>query len=299
MIILNKLDRNDRVTVHSLMDDLEMSERSIHRYLQTLQVAGFPIHFDKKKGSYCFVEGYSLKKPNFSIEEILAFALAKEALKNYGTGMEESMESLEQKLSLKQSGVGGQIILKPQKPTPVIEGYLGKIYRAITHFQNIEIKYRAFYSGETSVRVVDPYYVFFPEGFWTLRAYCHLRGGLRTFALDRMLSVKVLDQHFLPRNIAPEEELSSTFGVWLDAEMVDVVLRFDKGCIKHILRKKWHQSQQEKRRVDGRLEVSFRVNGLEDIKYWIYRWIPHVEVVEPKGLKDAMKNELKQALKKM
>jgi predicted DNA-binding transcriptional regulator YafY len=298
MIILNKLDRKEQVTIHSLMDDLEISERSVHRYLQTLQVAGFPIHYNKKIGTYLFVEGYSLQKLNFTVEESLAFGLAKHALKNFGIGMEESLESLEEKLSLKPNPAPGQIILKPQKPTNVIDGYLGKIFKAITNFQGIEITYKARYSGETSVRKVDPYYVFFPEGFWTLRAYCHLRRELRTFALDRISSLKVLNEYFSPRNISPEEELSKSFGVWLDGEMVDVVLRFDKPYMHLIQRKKWHDSQKEKKLKDGRLEVSFKVSGLEDIKYWIYRWIPHVEVVSPRELKEIIKKELKQAVKK-
>ena len=298
MLILNKLDRNETVTVHSLMDDLEVSQRSVHRYLLTLEVAGFPVHYDKKKGTYLFYEGYSLRKPNFSIEERLAFALAKEAMKDYGTGMEESLESLEKKLSFKQPDSGDQVILKPKKPSSLVKGYLGRIYEAITNFQSIEIVYKALYSDKVTTRKVDPYYVFFPEGFWTLRAYCHLRGGLRTFALDRMISLKVLNEHFPPRNMSPEEELASSFGVWIDGDPVEVVLRFDKDFKRYIQRKKWHQSQKDKHLKDGRLEVSFKINGLEGIKYWIYRWIPNVEVVAPKELKDMIHNDLKKALKK-
>ncbi len=297
MIILNKLDRNEKATVHSLMDELEISERSVHRYLQTLQVAGFPIHYDKKIGTYCFIEGYSLKKPNFSVEEGLAFALAKNALKNFGAGMEESLASLEEKLSLKQNAVHDHIILKPQKPSAATEEYLGKIYNATINFQRIDIAYKAGYSDKETRRKIDPYYVFFPEGFWTLRAYCNLREEMRTFSIDRILSLKVLDEHFLPRKLSPEEELSSSFGVWLDGQMVEIKLRFDAYCKPYILRKKWHQSQKEKELDDGRLEVSFRVNGLEDIKHWVYRWIPYVEVVGPKKLKNMMKTELEQALK--
>jgi predicted DNA-binding transcriptional regulator YafY len=299
MMILNRMDRSENVTVHSLMDTLEISERSVHRYLQTLQVAGFPIHFDRKKGSYCFVEGYSLKKPNLSVEEVLAFALAKEAMKNYGIGMEEGLESIEEKLSLNQKDVPGHIILKPQKPSSSVKGYVAAIYEAITNFQKIEITYKALYAAEETKRTVDPYYIFFPEGFWTLRGYCHLRKAMRTFALDRIKSLKVLKEHFAPRSISPDEEIGSSFGVWLDGDKVDVTLRFDKECIPLIVRKKWHQSQKEKTLKDGRLEVRFRVTGLEDIKRWIYRWIPYVEVAAPVELKEAVRKNLKEAVKKV
>ena len=80
--ILNKLDNGEKITVHSLIDDLEMSERTIHRYIRALQTARFPICYDKKKDSYVFEKGYSLKKPYISVEEQLAFALAKNLLKN-------------------------------------------------------------------------------------------------------------------------------------------------------------------------------------------------------------------------
>lgn len=298
MTILNKLDRNDKATIHSLMDELEISERSVHRYLQTLQVAGFPIHFDRKKETYCFVEGYSMKKPNLSLQESLAFALAKGALGNFGSGMKSCLRSIEEKLSCSPRDISGQIVLKSQNPSPNVEGYIGTIYQAILKFQKIEISYKTPQSVKTTIRKVDPCYIFFPEGFWTLRAYCHLRKEMRTFALDRIVSLKVLDEHFAPRKISPEQELSASFGAWLGGEIVEVKLRFESECKPYILRKKWHQSQKEKELKDGRLEVSFKINGLEEIKHWIYRWIPNVEVVAPTKLRNMIRTELRKALEK-
>jgi predicted DNA-binding transcriptional regulator YafY len=77
-----------------------------------------------------------------------------------------------------------------------------------------------------------------------------------------------------------------------------VVLRFDAEIKPYLQRKKWHQSQRERELKDGRLELRFRVNGLEGISRWIYRWLPHVEVVSPKRLRANIKLELEQALKK-
>ncbi|MEK7333449.1 MAG: HTH domain-containing protein, partial [Nitrospirota bacterium] len=89
--ILRKLDSREKVTVHSLMDELEISERSAYRYIQTLQVAGFPITFDRKKESYIFSERFKLGKPDITVEETLALSLAKRLLGNFGTGMEKSL----------------------------------------------------------------------------------------------------------------------------------------------------------------------------------------------------------------
>lgn len=298
--ILNKLDSGETITVHSLMNDLEVSERSVHRYFSTLHVSGFPVYYDRKKGSYRFVEGYSLRRPDISVEETLALALSKRLLKNFGTGMEKSLNDIEQKLSIKK-GVEfpRHIVLKAEEPSLAVKDHLSTIHEAIINFQRIEIAYKTLYSDKESVRNVDPYYLFFQDGFWILRGYCQLRKELRTFALDRILSLRILNEQFVPVSISPEEELSGTFGVWLDEKPVNVVLRFDKESIPYIQRKKWHQSQQEKELKDGRLELRFKVNGFEDIKSWIYRWLPHVEVVAPKKLKETVRAELKEAVKRI
>lgn len=266
--ILNKLDRGESITVHSLMDELEVSERTVHRYLQTLEVAGFPIHFDRVRSSYRFVQGFNLRKPNLTIEEQLAFALAQSALKNFGAGMEDSLESIASKLAITQKPINNHIILKPERPSSAVEGVLQKIHHACINFQSVEIHYKSLYTHEETIRTIDPHYFFYADGSWMLRAFCHLRNEMRTFALDRILALKKLGDYFLPRKVTPEDELSSTFGVWIGGRVYNIVLHFDKDCAPYISRKMWHSSQEEKTLPNGNLEVRFKVNGLHDIKHW-------------------------------
>ncbi len=112
------------------------------------------------------------------------------------------------------------------------------------------------------------------------------------------MSLTVLNEYFLPKRISSEEELSGSFGTIIDGEPVEVVLRFDPDVKQYILRKKWHQSQKTKELRNGKLEVSFRVNGIEGIKDWIYRWIPYVEVLAPKELKELFKSDIQKAAKR-
>ena len=294
--ILNRLDRRETVTVASLMNDLEVSQRTAYRYIQTLQVAGFPIVYDRRKESYTFSENFSLRKPHLSVEETLAFALARNVLKGFGETLEKSFAGLEEKLSMKRPVMPAHIVLKsPDVPTPVGE-WLGTLHHAIMNFQKTEITYDALGTGERTVRRVDPYYLFYQDGFWHLRAYCHLREEPRTFALDRIAALTVLDEHFIPGRITPHDELSGSFGPYVDGEPVKVVLRFDAEVKAHVLRRKWHESQKEKELPDGRLELRFTVNGTEGIRQWLSRWIPFVEVVEPVELRQAVIEDMKSNL---
>ncbi len=140
--------------------------------------------------------------------------------------------------------------------------------------------------------------LFYQEEFWYLRAYCNESEDLRTFALDKIISLKVLDRHLLPKRINPNEELLSSFGSWIDGEPAEVVLRFDPELKAQVLRKKWHQSQTVDELKDGRFELHFSVKGLGGIKKWIYQWIPYAEAVEPKELRKEILSELKTAAQK-
>ncbi len=299
ILILNKLDSREKVTVTSLADDLEVSERTVHRYLNTLQVAGFPIHFDRTKESYVFVEGYSLRKPHLTLEENLSFLLAKHMMKSFGAGMVKGLDMIEEKLSAKQAELPRHIILKSKGVSSQVQDYLEVIHEAINNYRRIEIEYSKLSTGEKSVRRVDPYYLFFHDEFWYLRGYCQKSSDLRTFALDRIAQLKVLDKHFVPKRLVPEVELSDTFGAWIGDEEEEVVLLFDKEFKQNILRKeKWFEHQEVRELKDGRLELKFTVKGLTGVKKWIYQWTPFVEVVKPGELRKSVQEELKSAFEK-
>jgi diguanylate cyclase (GGDEF)-like protein/PAS domain S-box-containing protein len=61
MTILSRLDAREKLTVDSLAGELGVTARSVYRYLDSLQAAGYPIYFDRKQKSYRFVESYQLQ----------------------------------------------------------------------------------------------------------------------------------------------------------------------------------------------------------------------------------------------
>jgi len=293
--ILNQLDQKKRVTVQSLKDDFEISERSVHRYVRTLKDAQFNIEYDREKQTYTFAQGYTLSRPDISMEETLALGLSKRLLGSFGPGLENILDGIEKKLGQKQTLASKNVVFSPEELPAKVGEFLIQINKAALNFQRIEILYRALSSNDETIRKVDPYYYFFRDGFWHLRGHCHLRDEPRTFALDRILYLKILDEYFVPSNISPAEELGEAFGVIIDGEPIEVKLVVDKEAKPYILRKKWHRTQETKELKDGRLEVVFNVNGTEGIKPWIYGFLPHVEVVAPPELREELLADLKQA----
>jgi predicted DNA-binding transcriptional regulator YafY len=292
MSILNKLDSMEKITVSSLSYELEVSERSIHRYINALLVAGFPIVYDKNKTSYIFAEGFSLKKPDLSIEETLAFALADKFLVKFGPGMEKSLQNIKTKLSSRSARDMKHIILSGESTPSLSNQYLSPIHEAIVNYRRIKISYKSLNADKPKESKVDPYYLFFGEGIWYLRGHYHREKAARTFALDRILSLLVLDEYYVPERVSPEEELSSAFGAFIDGKPVTVVLQFAPASKPFILRKKWHKSQKIVKLGDGRIEMILTVKGLLGIKRWLYQWIPHVKVIAPDELRESFKADL-------
>lgn len=283
--ILNKIHGKELVTVKSLVNDLGMKERTVLRYIKSLKEADFQIVYDREKNGYCFSEGFTLRKPSISLEETLTLALAKKVLGTYGSEIGRTLGKIEEKVFDRQSSIPDRIVASAPALPEKISSYLGTILQAIMDYRRIEIRYASLYGDELTTRKIEPCYIFFEDGFFNVRAYCQMRKGYRTFAVDRIALMKPLDEHFLPHGLSPEEEMSGAFGAFVDGDPVDVVLRFDKDIEARVLRKKWHASQKKKVLPDGRLEFSFVVNGLDGILRWIYQWIPHVEVVAPEELR--------------
>jgi len=298
MIILNRIDSDARVTMQSLRDELEVGNRTIYRYICTLVTAGFPVEYNRSLGCYKFEDGYTLKKPHLSVEEALAFSLAKKFLGNFGPGMEKSLATIEEKLSFKKPPGISNVIFSPGAVPSGIEEYLTSLYQAIADHRKMKIVYRSFSAKKDTVSTVNPYYLFFNDGLWYFRGYYEANKAVRTFALDRIKSLTPMDRYFAPPSLKPEDELSGVFGAFFDGEPVDVVLKFDEIYKPLIQRKTWHSSQESRELPDGSLEVKFRVNGTDGIRNWVYQWMPHVEVIAPQKFRDVFRDDLENSLQK-
>jgi len=294
MKILNMIDKKKQVTRAFLADELEVVVRSADRYIATLRNAGFPIAFDEDKSSYVFEHGYSLSKADLSAEEKLALGLAKGLAAKFGPATGKALDAVERKMTTCSFSLPPHVKFSGQDMPPEVEDNFRKLNFAITNLNLCELDYSTAYrGGEKQHRTVEPYFLFYQEGVWYLRAFCRLKKELRLFALDRMEKLEVLDRNFLPKPDIDAVDLSDAF---VDGKPVDVVLRFDKSCKPYLDR---YKSRAQKKLKDGRIEMSFRTNGTKGLKLWLYRFLPCVEVVSPKALKDEIKHELKDAAEKI
>ena len=292
LIILNKLDTGDVVTCRSLMTDLEISERSAYRYVTSLQVAGFPIYYDRKRGTYAFSEGFCLHHPEVSQEENLSLALAKRLLAPWGQ-VAQGLAKIEDRLNAKSTYV--PVHLAGSSMTAERNGgqFFNLLHQAIASRTVVKMTYEAAGDGNKSTRLIEPIYLFIHDDFLYVRAYCQRALANRTFGLDCIRKLTLTKQHFTHHDVEADDELSRAFGSVVDGEETEVVLRFEQKCIPQLARRQQHMSQRQQNLKDGRIELRFTVNGTEGIRRWLYQWLPDVEVVAPESLRRQVAEETK------
>ncbi len=287
----------------SLAENLGVKERTIYRDLFVINLVD-QVDYDPERKGYAFTHGDSIKKPMLSDEELMTLFTAGEAVSHLGTPFRENFQHLVDKMvastaKARSKGKPPIIIKVPDTARGVIIDRSLKIIAAcLQDKRSVDLTYKAHGAKEVTRRTVDPYGLIFHEGIWILIGLCHLRKEIRSFALDRIQDCRERYLYFEPLlDFNLGEYLAKSWGV-IDGEEVTVAVRFKPEVAEYITRKdKWHSSEVRKMLSDGGVELTFTVAGIYEIKKWIYSWIPNVEVIKPKILRDLIRKELIQATK--
>jgi predicted DNA-binding transcriptional regulator YafY len=298
--ILSKLDQKEILTPEILSNDFGVSQRTIFRDFEVIY-SHFPVIFDKEEKTYKFMEGYSLQKLKVSKDELMTLLLSREIVSKLGASLTERLDTIINKITAQTKSE------KPIESPPFwvdfpevdfskISSVFPQIERAIKEERGVWIKYVDLNQNVTE-RKIDPYSIIFSEGLCLTVGYCHLRKGIRKFALDFIKEIRLLDEYFTkPKDFDLKKYFKSSFKIF-EGEIQKIVLKFHKEISSLVLRRKWHSSQKIKRQKHGDLIMEFELSGTEEIRPWIYTWIPYCEVIKPVSLRNQIGEELSLAQK--
>lgn len=207
LTLLEMLEAKERISGTELAQKLEVSTRSIQRYISQLQDLGFPVESTRGVGgAYRLKAGLRLPPLLFTNEEALALSLGLQALEPLGlTPLSAARDTAQSKLtrvlptdiSQSMQMVKDTVLLEPfpwlVKTNMAI---LLQLMKAATAFRPIQFAYQS-PRGETTVRVVEPLNVLYFNRRWYLVGHCRLRVALRVFRVDRVQDVVLLDGSFI------------------------------------------------------------------------------------------------------
>lgn len=301
--------RESGLSIEELANKLETPVRTIYRDLEALQESGFPLYSEivDRRAYWKFVEGYRRSFPiPMNVTELVALHVSRDLLKVFdGTIFHESIESLFHKIEaalpptaldyLSKISSHLKAGLQPIKNYRAVKQFISQASQAAGSNRRIEIHYAAISTGQETLRTVDPYQVWVMNGNLYLIGRCHLRDEIRTFSLDRVRSLRVLDEHFdTPEDFSLENYLQSAFRV-MKGPAVRIKVRFSPGAAPVIKERIWHPTQEIRDEADGSVIITFEAPINYEVTSWILGFGQAAEVLEPDTLRKTVAGELQAA----
>jgi len=288
-----------------LARDLDCVRRTIYRDLDALMYAGFPVVSEKRDGRvfYRFVDSFRLGDVPFTPDELLALAFSADLLQTLeGTVFHDSIQSAMAKIRaglgpelsgyLKRLADTFRVLPGPHKHYAESSETIRALNKSVLAQHTVEITYRTGRSNEESHRKLDPYRMWYRNGGLYVIGHDHRSGEIRTFAVDRILSILVSEQSFeTDPGFDFENLVSNAFGV-ISETPETVRVRFEADWRNHVMEHTWHPSQKVVPLEDGCVELQMEVGISPELRNWVMSFGAGAEVLEPVSLRNDVVEEL-------
>jgi predicted DNA-binding transcriptional regulator YafY len=197
-----------------LAERFEVSVRTIERDLSALQQSGVPIWAESgRTGGYAIDKTAALGPMGFTPDEALTMLIGLGTLRrgpfrhSAGAAMRKLLAVMPDDDARRATRLAARIhLLEPEAEDPVPPEFAASLRTD----RVVRLVYRDG-AGDVSEREVEPLGSIGRDGVWYLIAWCRLRGGVRAFRGDRMISVRLTDERPEPRRLR-REELDIPFG---------------------------------------------------------------------------------------
>jgi len=286
-----------------------VTERTIRRDLEALQEAGFPLYDDRVDGKkvWRLIDGYKEGLvQTFTLSELAALYFSRNMLSFLGGApfaqdLESAFAKIREALPAKSLPYLSRIQdLFSARPDPWKDysrkqDVISSLIDAVLHQRQARIAYYSFQSRRTKSYTLDPYRLVYYRGGLYLYARAHEYQEVRTFAVERVQKIEVLDQGFeMPSDFSPSEYARSAFGI-SGGRPETVELLFGPEMSGYIRERTWHESQSLEEEADGSVRLVMQVAPGFELKAWIKGFLPHVTVVRPASLREEVGREIEAA----
>lgn len=289
IFILNKLDCGE-VTTKGLAEELNVSTKSIQRYIREIENAEFPL-YNPQKGAYAFVEGFSLQKMLLSDTEAGLLVL-----------LNSFVDSLKNKKIDKSFDMFKKRILSEHADSPFfIKFQSGLKYEINEKTKTIEkaIKEQEYITIESvynkKLQNLKPIKIAYFEGFWYLICLLGHKNKVLKYNIDNIKTITATNKYFeITSDI--NKILKESTNIYFEMERkIKVKLSVAQKAAKYFKVKEYFPLQKiTKENKDGSLILECKIAKEEEILPTIFHWLPHIKVMEPKWLDDTVRDILKQ-----
>lgn len=313
--------RGTGMPLAELAADFGVSERTIQRDLERLQVLGFPVEYDEDdhgkrfwRMPHQFFKAGSLA---ISVPEALSLHLAERLIGPLaGTHFAEGLHSVLAKIR--------SLIPKPAlhyfteasdtlhvRPFPATDyarhaETLRMLDDGARDSRTVEVEYHSLWRGDHYTTDYDPYGLVLHMDDFFVVGHSHRAKAMRILKITRVASARSTARHFKrPEQFDLGELFRSSFGITRsNREPVEIVVRFTGTAAAVVEERVWHDSQRLTwlPAEPGLFEVSetepdaliaaFTLAEVVEFKRWVMGFGSHAEVLKPDWLRREIHDDL-------
>jgi proteasome accessory factor C len=303
-------NRRTPIDADSLMARLECSRATMFRLIGEMKnILGAPIEFDSERGGFIYTqtaEGQRYDLPGlwFSPSELQSLAVMQRMLHDLGGGLlADQLTAITKRLTqlVQHRRLNlGEAAARLRFPG-VASRAAGEAFQvaasATLQRRKLWFEYHSRGSNRHSERTASPQRLTHYREAWYLDAWDEASDELRTFSIDRIRKPTVLKDAALD---LPDAELdahyATSYGIFGGRADKEAVLVFSAERARWVADEVWHPEQKGRFLEDGRYELRVPYKDSRELCMDIMRHGPHVQVVEPKELRDEVVRQLKDAL---
>lgn len=281
-----------------ILKELEISPATFKRDIAKLRDRlHTPIVFDRDLGGYRLEQTDSSELPGmwFSQDEMLALMTIQSMIVQLEPSLlGTKLKPLQKRLDDMLSSQGLDAATLTQRVRAV---HAGKRHLPLTSFESlakatlqrkqVQVEHLNRQNGETVLRDISPQQLVHYRDNWYVDAWCHLRGGLRSFSVDAITRANLLDKP--TKNIdliTMREQLDGGYGIFGGMPKAWAQLRFSKARAAWVQNEIWHPEQKSQRLSDGRYELVIPYADERELLGDILRFGADVEVLGPPRLRE-------------
>lgn len=299
--------RRTPVTGKALEEQLECSRATRDRIIKYMrEMLDAPIAYDKNRNGYYYNRDYAqhpYELPGlwFNSQELQALLACQHLLANVSSGiLQDGITRLQnrlEKLLRLNNGVAkldlNKIKILNQANRSSNDSIFLKVAAALFNGKRLRIGYHARGDNQHSRRDLSPQTLVRYRDNWYLDAWCHLRGQLRSFAIDRIVSAIELDQSSeLIDTEQLQQHFASSYGIFSGSARYLAVLNFSADRARWVADEHWHPEQQSQWLDDGRYQLSIPFNDHRELLMDILKHGAEVEVIAPEFLVEAVREQI-------
>lgn len=301
--------RRTPISRHDLIDELGCSQATLYRLIAELRDRlGAPLEQDPDGRGYYYdrnlAGNFELPGLWISPEELQALLTARHILGNVQPGLlEEELDGVQRRINQLLESQGLDFSAQPERVNirhdagrPVPAELFEDVFQALFQRRRLRITYHGRRRDDVSEREISPQRLTAYRDRWYLDSWCHRAEGLRSFALERIRTIELLDSEPVEIDDAElKSHFDQAFGIFSGPAEHVATLRFGAEAARWAADEIWHPEQTGRWLDNGCYELDVPFGRKRELIMEILRYGPDVEVVGPSSLRESVASQLDQA----